>query len=90
MSWSYHSAQSRPEIVTPEFVRTTPIEIEAPIYAIITRGLKAGVLSRPHIDAVPFVAIEGEAGDGQRFALSVGFLHPVIDAAGGVAAIAYF
>ena len=34
-----------------------------------------------------FVAVEGEASDGQRFALSAGFLHPVIDAAGSVAAV---
>ena len=46
-------------------------------------------LAAADIDAVPFVAVEREAGDGQRLALRAGFLDPVVAAAGGVAAVAH-
>ena len=40
-----------------------------------------GALAPADIDPVPFVAVEREAGDGQRLALRAGFLDPVIAAA---------
>jgi hypothetical protein len=44
----------------------------------LPRGYEREFYRGPTLDAVPFVAVEGEAGDGQRFALSASFLHPVI------------
>jgi hypothetical protein len=40
------------------------------------------------VDAVPLVAVESEAGDRQRLALSAGLLHPCAAAAGSIGAVA--
>ena len=46
-------------------------------------------LAAADIDAVPFVAVEREAGDRQRLALRAGLLHPIVAAAGRIAAVAH-
>src|SRR5207249_7237378 len=43
-------------------------------------------LAAADIDSVPLVAVEREAGDGQRLALGAGFLEPVVTPAGSVGA----
>jgi hypothetical protein len=40
------------------------------------------------VDAVPVVAVEGEAGDGKRLAPRAGFLHPIAAAPRWIAAVA--
>src|ERR1700730_14041038 len=44
-------------------------------------------LAPTQIQAVPFGAVECEAGNGQRLALSAGFLHPIIRPSGWVFAV---
>src|SRR4051794_3065213 len=50
---------------------------------------KIGAFAAADIDAIPFVAVEREAGDGQRLPLRAGFLDPVIAAARGIATVAH-
>jgi hypothetical protein len=46
-------------------------------------------LAPAEIKAIPFGTIEREPGDGQRLALSAGFLDPIVGPTGRVAAISY-
>jgi hypothetical protein len=44
-------------------------------------------LAAADVNAVPFVAIEGKASDGEGLALSTGFFDPVIAPAGDIGAV---
>src|SRR5260221_11763741 len=46
-------------------------------------------LAPTEIRTIPFAAVEREPGDGQCLALGAGFLHPIVDPARDVSAIAH-